>query len=143
MALKLHNISADSGSRQRKQRVGRGHARKGKTSGRGSKGQRSRSGGKGGLKLRGMKMTLLRVPKLRGFKSLARKAEVVNVELLDSVKGALVTPSILKAAGLINDVRNGVKILSRGEVKNSVVVKDCKVSKAAQEKIEAAGGKVE
>ncbi|MBT6254342.1 50S ribosomal protein L15 [Candidatus Uhrbacteria bacterium] len=141
--MKLHTISSNDGSRQRKQRVGRGMARKGKTSGRGSKGQRSRSGGKSGLKLKGMKQTLLRVPKLRGFKSMHAKAEVVNVGDLDRVKGALVTPKLLKAAGLITDSSKKVKILSNGEIQNSVVVKGCKVSKVASEKIVAAGGKVE
>ncbi|NQV12355.1 50S ribosomal protein L15 [Candidatus Uhrbacteria bacterium] len=143
MSLKLHTISSNDGARQKKQRVGRGVARKGKTSGRGHKGQRSRSGGKGGLKLKGLKKTLLRVPKLRGFKSLAPKMEVVNVGDLNRVKGAMITPKALKSAGLISDTSKGVKILSVGDVQNSVVVKGCKVSKVAAEKIIAAGGKVE
>lgn len=143
MSLKLHTISSNEGARQRKQRVGRGVARKGKTSGRGMKGQRARSGGKGGLKLKGLKRTLLRVPKLRGFKSLRPNKEVVNVGDLNRVKGTVVNPKSLKAAGLITTTANGVKILSAGDIQNSIVVQGCNVSKVAGEKILAAGGKVE
>ncbi len=91
----------------------------------------------------GLRQTLLRIPKTRGFKSLTPKATVVNVCDLDKVKGAAVTPKSLKAAGLVHDLRKGVKILSRGEVTNSVVVTGCKVSEGAKAKIVAAGGKVE
>lgn len=143
MSMKLHTISANAGARKRGQRVGRGLARKGKTSGRGMKGQRARAGGKGGLKLKGLRKTLLRVPKLRGFQSLSPKPEVVNVSDLNRVKGAVVTPKSLKAAGLIEYTSRGVKILSVGEIQDSVVVQGCKVSKGAAEKIVAAGGKIE
>ena len=107
------------------------------------KGQRSRAGGKGGLKLKGMKQTLLRVPKVKGFKSHRPKPVVINLKDLAGLKDTLVTPSKLVKAGIVDNVKNGVKILSEGDVKTSFVVRGIKVSEAAKAKIEAAGGKIE
>jgi len=142
MALELHNLKPAKGSRQRKQRIGRGLARRGTTAGRGSKGQRSRSGGKNGLAIRGLRQTLLRIPKQRGFKSKAPSVPSVNVSDFEKVEGKVVSPQTLKKAGLISSTKK-VKILGRGEVKEAVVVRGCLVSDGAREKIEGAGGKIE
>ena len=143
MSLNLNSLSSNDGARKKKQRIGRGVARKGMTSGRGRKGQRARAGGKGGLKLMGMKQTLMRVPKLKGFKSNRPKPAIVNLKDLSTLKDSLVTPGNLKKAGIVDNAKKKIKILSDGEVKTSFVVRGIKVSEAAKAKIEAAGGKVE
>ncbi len=142
MAMTLHTISPAKGSRKGKKRVGRGLSSKGTTAGRGTKGQRARSGGKGGLKMKGLRQTLLRVPKSRGFKSQALQPSVVQLDQLNDVDLKIVSPKTLKAAGLVEVTRAGVKILSRGDIKKAVQVKGCKVSAAAKAKIEKAGGTV-
>ena len=99
MALTLSNLKPAKGSNKRKRRIGRGNASgRGTYSGRGLKGQRSRSGGKGGLKVMGMKARLQKVPKLRGFKSPHPKAEVVNLADLEKyfADGGQVTIKSLK-----------------------------------------------
>jgi large subunit ribosomal protein L15 len=142
--LSLHTIKSASGARKSKKRVGRGWASKGKYSGRGRKGQRSRSGGKSGLKKKGLRPVMLNIPKKRGFTSPHAKAEVVNVSALDKkfAADALVSPKTLKESGLISTVRKGVKILGQGDITTKLSVKDCQVSASAKEKIEKAGGNV-
>lgn len=143
MALTLHTIKPSKGSRKSSKRIGRGIATgKGKTSGRGMKGQRSRSGGKSGLALKGMRQTLLRIPKSRGFKSQKIRPIALNLSALQNMVDTLVTPKTLKAAGLIEDDKKGVKIMGMGEAKPSMVVRGCLVTKGARAKIEAAGGKI-
>ena len=142
MALTLHSLRPGKGSKQRKQRVGRGLARKGTTSGRGMKGQRARSGGKSGLKLKGLRQTLLRVPKVRGFKSGKPEAVAVNLKQLEGLKGDVVSPKTLQASGIIDAGTKLVKILAVGEVTTAYKVHGCKISAAAKAKIEAAGGSV-
>lgn len=144
MALTLHTIKSSKGARKSSKRVGRGIGTgKGKTAGRGMKGQRSRSGGKSGLALKGMRQTLLRVPKKRGFKSNKVKPVGINLSVLEGLPDTLITPKTLKAAGLIEDVKKGVKLLGNGEAKPSMVVRGCAVTEGARKKIEAAGGKIE
>ena len=144
MSLYLHTIK--SSGNKKKKRVGRGNASgKGTYSGRGIKGQRSRSGGKKGLKMKGFKSTLLRIPKLRGFKS--PKMKKANIKLSDLEKhfndGDLITPQVLEEKELINDRKTGVKILSQGTITKKLVFKDCWFSKTAEDKIIKAGGKIE
>jgi len=144
MSLALHTIKGPK--RKKRKRVGRGNASgKGTYSGRGLKGQRSRSGGKSGLKMKGFKENLLRIPKLRGFKSPQPKK--ANIDLSDLDKhfdnGDLVTPHTLQEKGLIEDKKTGVKILSDGNLTKKLTFKDCWFSKAAEEKIVKAGGKIE
>ncbi len=142
--ITLHNLKPGKGAKKSRKRIGRGWASKGKYSGRGRKGQRSRSGGKAGLKKKGLRLIMLNIPKKRGFKSPHPKAEVVNVsELAKSFKdGAEVNPRVLKEKGLVSTVRNGVKILGNGEIKTKLTIKECKVSASAKEKIEKAGGSI-
>lgn len=142
--LSLHNLSPKEGSKKKKKRLGRGiGSTLGKTSGRGMKGQKSRSGASGFQRL-GMRKLMLATPKLRGFNSPHKKPEIVNVGDLASAfaKGEDVNPDTLKKKNLIATKKNGVKILSDGDIAVSLKVSGCKVSKAAAEKITAAGGTV-
>ncbi|MEA3272129.1 MAG: 50S ribosomal protein L15 [Patescibacteria group bacterium] len=143
MPLALHTIKPAKGSKRNKKRVGRGNASgHGTYSTRGLKGQRSRSGGKGGLKYKGMKQMLLSVPKKRGFKSLKPKPEVLNINDLDAKfnDNAKITPKTLRESGLISKIDKGVKILGKGETEKKFTIIGCDVSKSAREKIEKSGG---
>ncbi len=142
--LTLHNLKPAKGAKKTRKRVGRGWSSKGKYSGRGMKGQRARSGGKSGLKKKGLRSIMLNIPKKRGFKSPHPKAAVVNVADLakNYSDGAEVNSKNLLAKKLIRTTKGGVKVLGNGEISIKVIVKDCKVSLAAKEKIEKAGGTV-
>jgi len=143
MAISLHNLSPRKGSKTTKKRVGRGLGSTGTTSGRGQKGQKSRAGS-GGYQRIGMKKLLLQTPKLRGFKSAKPKMAVVNLADIAGHFGAgeLVTPETLAAKKLISTQKDGVKLLSEGEITVAIKVSGCSVSKVAAEKILAAGGEV-
>lgn len=145
MPLSLHTLQAPPRLSNRKRlRVGRGDSSgHGSYSGRGQKGQSSRSGS-GGLRLKGLRRRLLSIPKLGGFTSLAGKKQAVNVadlEVAFAAKG-VVDPNTLKAAGLIHDPKAAVKILGKGDLKKSLKVAHCLVSESARKKIEAAGGTI-
>lgn len=145
MSLSAHTISSSTGSRRKKKRVGRGNSsQKGTYSGRGMKGQRSRSGGKSGTKLRGFKQSLQKVPKVRGFKSLKKAKETVTLETLSRItkKDEVVTPYSLESKGVISSAKLGVKIVARGELKHALAIQGCVASKNALKAIEAAGGKL-
>ena len=144
MAISLHTIQPQKGSKKSKKRIGRGLGSTGRTSGRGQKGQKSRAGSSGMQRL-GIRKMMLATPKLRGFKSPHKTNAVVNVAVLaQSFKaGDVVTPQVLKLAGLIGTVKNGVKILGDGEIDVKLTIKGCSVSKTAAEKIAAAGGMIE
>jgi len=146
MAVNLSNLRPPRGSRGRKVRVGRGIGSKlGKTAGRGNKGQKSRKGYSRRKGFEGGQMPLhRRIPK-RGFHNLFRREfAVVNVETLNAFPaGETVTPEILKAAGVVHNLRDGVKILGDGELKVKLAVRAHAFSKSAQEKITGAGGKAE
>lgn len=144
MGIQLHDLTPGS-SKKKAKRIGRGiGSTKGKTSGRGQKGQKSRSG-TGGFKRLGLRKMLLATPKLRGFNSPNENNQVVSLEALANVvaKGEVVTPKTLASKGLIKSHKKPVKILADGEISVAITVKNCAVSKAAAEKILAAGGKVE
>lgn len=139
----LHDLSPPSGSHRNRKRVGRGPGSgTGKTSGRGEKGQKARSGGNVHPRFEGGQMPLIRrIPK-RGFKSRNRvEYQVVNVRDLDRVDGD-VSPESMRAAGLIGSMRKPVKVLGLGEVEKKLTVHAHKFSATAQAKIEAAGGTV-
>ncbi len=144
MALALHTIKPAKGARRSTKRVGRGLGSKGSYSGRGVKGQRARSGGRSGLQLKGIRSLMLKLPKARGFGSLAAKPSVVNVSDLASAfkDGAGVADKSLLAKGLISSSVGGVKILGGGELTVKLTVKNCRVSASAKTKIEQAGGSV-
>lgn len=144
--MKLHELSKPIGSTKNPKRKGRGTATgQGKTAGRGMNGQNSRSGGGVRLGFEGGQMPLYRrIPK-RGFKNVFKKEwSIMNVSDLNSYdEGTVITPELLIADGKVKQVTAGVKILGDGELEKKLTVQANKFSKAAIEKIEAAGGKAE
>ena len=144
--MKLHELKAPVGSNSNRKRRGRGTATgQGKTSGRGMNGQKSRSGGGVRLGFEGGQMPLYRRLPKRGFTNIwGTTYATINVDDLNRFDaGTVVTPELLREAGLIKKLNDGVKVLGDGALKNSVTVKANKFSKTAIEKIEAAGGKAE
>ena len=141
--IELHTLKPPKGSHRDRKRVGRGPGSgKGKTSGRGEKGQNSRSGGGVPAWFEGGQMPLQRrIPK-RGFTPRSRRQyQIVNVSDLAIVEGD-VTPESLKAAGLVRSAKKPVKILGRGDVDRSFACSVHAASGTAREKIESAGGSV-
>ena len=146
--MKLHELQPAEGSKQTPRRVGRGiGSGLGKTSGKGHKGQKARSGGGKGPYFEGGQTQLQRRMPKRGFSNARFKVEYteVNVGLLDRFDAeAVITPEFLIEQGLVKQVKNGgVKILGNGEVTKAFKVQTNAISQAAQAKIEAAGGSVE
>jgi len=144
--LGLDRLHYSNKAKKRKKIVGRGPSSgHGKTSTRGHKGQKSRSGGGKRPGFEGGQMPLVRrIPK-RGFTNIFSKTySIVNVSSLNCFKkDTVVTPEILAKEGLIKKKNNEVKILGEGELKKSLVVKVHALSKSAQQKIKAQGGTVE
>jgi large subunit ribosomal protein L15 len=161
--MKLHDLRPAEGSRKERTRVGRGIAAgKGKTAGRGTKGQKARTGGTIQPWFEGGQTPIhIRVPKFRGFKNKFRiEYEIVNVGLISAlaetgildlpeVEGAAkaakpapvtVTPDILAAAGLVRTLDKPLKVLGYGDVTRPLFVVADAFSKSATAKIEAAGG---
>ncbi len=128
-----------------KKRVGRGIAAgQGKTAGRGTKGQGSRTGKKLGATFMGGQRTLVRaVPKARGFKSLRTPAQVVYLDHLNAFKGQTVDNFALFEQGYISTPFHTVKVIARGELTEAVTVKVAGASKSVQAAITAAGGTFE
>lgn len=144
--MKLHEIKAPVGATKAPKRKGRGTASgQGKTGGRGMNGQNSRSGGGVRLGFEGGQMPLYRRLPKRGFTNIwATEYAIINVDDLNKFEaGTTVTPEMLKEAGIIKKMQDGVKVLGNGELAKNVSVKAHKFSKTAIEKIEAAGGKAE
>jgi large subunit ribosomal protein L15 len=142
----LSNLKPPKGSRHRKVRVGRGMGSKlGKTAGKGNKGQKSRRGYQRRVGFEGGQMPLhRRIPK-RGFHNpFSREFAVVNVEMLNAFPaGETVTPELLAGLGLVRGRNDGVKVLGEGELTIALTVRAHAFSQSAQDKIAAAGGKVE
>jgi large subunit ribosomal protein L15 len=143
----LQNLKPAKGATQSRKRVGRGPGSGlGKTSGRGEKGQKSRSGFSHREGFEGGQMPLhRRVPK-RGFKNARFRKEFseLNLERLEVFDaGTIVTPEVMLKRGLIRKLRDGVKVLGRGELTKALTVRAHKFSARAQEVITAAGGKAE
>ena len=143
--MRLNNLKSAAGSRPAAKRVGRGiGSGLGKTCGRGHKGQTSRSGGFHKVGFEGGQMPLQRrLPKL-GFTS--RKSlvtEEVRLHELAAIEGGAVDLAALKAAGVVKQGTQYVKIIASGELATAVTVRGVRVSKGARAAIEAAGGKVE
>ena len=144
--MQLNTIKPAEGAKHAKKRVGRGiGSGLGKTAGRGHKGQKSRSGGFHKVGFEGGQMPLQRRLPKRGFTSPFRKEyAVVNLGQLEAFeKGSVIDAEALVKAGLVGKIQDGVKILAKGELTKSLVVKAHKFSSAAKEKIVAAGGSVE
>jgi large subunit ribosomal protein L15 len=144
MATNLSNIRAPKKSSEKRKRVGRGMGSgMGKTSTRGHKGQRSRSGSRMMRGFEGGQMPLHRRMPKRGFTNIFRKEySIVNLDQLVVLGETTITPDVLRKALLIK-AKLPVKILGEGEVKTALTVHAHKFSKSAQEKITKAGGKFE
>ncbi|MGY8765366.1 MAG: 50S ribosomal protein L15 [Nitrospinaceae bacterium] len=141
--MKLSELEAAPGSRKNRKRVGRGiGSGSGKTSGRGQKGQKSRSGGNPHPWFEGGQMPLYRRLPKRGFTNIFRKEyEVINLGQLIKLKNeGPVTPVVLKSKGMIHKI-DLVKILGNGELTEAVTIHAHKFSKSAKDKIEKSGGK--
>ena len=142
----LSNLKPPRGSRHRKVRVGRGMGSKmGKTSGAGNKGQQSRRGYSRRPGFEGGQMPLHRRLPKRGFSAPdSTTYAVINVESLNVFEaGETISPEILYALGVLRVKREGLKILGSGDLKVALTVQAHAFSKSAEEKITAAGGKVE
>jgi large subunit ribosomal protein L15 len=142
--MNLSNVRAPKKANQGKKRVGRGMGSgMGKTSTRGHKGQRSRSGSRMMRGFEGGQMPLHRRMPKRGFTNIFRvEYNIVNLEKLATLGETTITPESLRKAGVIHTKRP-VKILGNGEISIAITVHAHKFSKTAQEKITKAGGKFE
>lgn len=144
--MKLHELQTSPGSRRSRKRVGRGTSSGyGKTAGRGQKGQLARSGGKTRLGFEGGQMPLFRRMPKRGFNNINRREyAIINLDDLNQFRaGSEVNARALLEAGVIKKELSGIKLLANGELKKKLTVKVNKVSKAAKEAVEAAGGTIE
>jgi len=144
--MNLGELRAPEGASKNRKRLGRGSGSgHGKTSGRGHKGQRARSGGRGKTGFEGGQMPLQRRLPKRGFTNIFRKEyAIVNLSELDRFdKGSTVDVALLVAAGLVNKIGAGVKLLADGDIKKSLTIKVHKFSQSAKAKVEAAGGRIE
>ena len=145
--MNLHNLKPNPGAKHRVKRLGCGESSGlGKTSGRGHKGQKSRSGGGVRPGFEGGQMPLHRRLPKRGFNNtrFQDKIAVVNVASLNErfEDGDTVNMGTLKAARLVKGTYDGVKVLGNGELAKKLTVEGCKVSASAKEKIEKAGGSI-
>jgi len=145
MVLTLHNLKLNRRSKHRVKRLGRGNASgHGTYSGHGGKGQTARTGGSKGLKIKGMRQLLLRVPKLGGFRSPYPKPAALSWSVLAKHfdAGAEVTRQALLVKRLVPRIAVGVKIVGPAKVTKKLNLVGLKVSKSVQAAIEAAGGTV-
>jgi large subunit ribosomal protein L15 len=144
--MRLNDLSPMKGSEKKRKRVGRGPGSgHGKTSCRGHKGQKARSGARIRPGFEGGQMPLQRRLPKRGFTNIFKKEyELINI---NDLKGfgpdSILDINVMKNAGLIRGAKSGVKLLGVGEISHPLAIKVHKVSKKAREKVEAAGGKVD
>ena len=143
--MELNELKYTTGSNKNRKRVGRGIGTgHGKTSGRGQKGQNSRSGG--GVRVGfegGQNPLVFRIAK-KGFNNyeFSTRYAVINISDLEKFDdGAEVTPELLKEMGIVKNMKDGIKVLGNGELTKKLTVNANKFSKVAKEKIENAGGK--
>ena len=141
--LQMHDLKPAPGAKKDRTRVGRGEGSKGKTSGRGAKGQTKRNHVRPGFE--GGQMPLARRLPKRGFHNIFGTTYApVNVSALEKFEdGAEVTAEILCNAGIVKNALDGIKILGNGALTKKLTVKAAAFSASAKEKIEAAGGKAE
>jgi len=143
--MKLNELTIPQGSRKKKRRIGRGKGTgSGETTGKGTKGQNSRSGGGVHLGFEGGQMPLQRrIPK-RGFTNIFKKQyEIINIKDLKYFKpGELISEETLRKSGLVKKA-HAVKLLGEGEISYPAKINVNKVSQTAKKKIESAGGEIE
>lgn len=144
--LKLEKLSAPKGSKRSRKRLGRGDGSgHGSFSGKGMKGQKSRSGGGVRVGFQGGQLALIKsLPMIRGFTARSHKSyQLVNLDqLMLFESGSEINPAMLKEVGLIRDSSKLVKILGRGNCDKPIIVEATRFSDSARKKIEAAGGTV-
>ena len=145
--MKLHELEKNIGATHAKKRVGRGSGSGlGKTSGKGQKGQKARSGGSINPVFEGGQLPLFRrIPK-RGFKNynFRTRYAVINLDSLNRFdEGTVVTPAILKETGIIKNQLDGVKVLGNGTLEKKLTIQANKFSASALEKIKESGSKAE
>jgi large subunit ribosomal protein L15 len=141
--MDLSNLQPALGSHRNRKRIGRGHGSgTGKTAGKGHKGQKARSGGSIKAGFEGGQMPLQRRLPKRGFKPLTHSEyALVNLRDLELFEaGSVVDLEALGKAGLVGQIKDGVKVLGDGELTKALTVKAHKFSKSALAKIAAAGG---
>ncbi len=144
--MKLHELEVSAGSRKARKRVGRGTSSGyGKTAGRGQKGQLSRSGGKTRIGFEGGQMPLFRRMPKRGFNNINRKEyAIVSLSDLNQFEaGSTIDAQALLDSKIIKKQLAGIKLLANGKLDKNLTVKVSKVSEAAKQAVEAAGGSVE
>ncbi|MBQ7809487.1 MAG: 50S ribosomal protein L15 [Clostridia bacterium] len=144
--MRLHELSPVPGSTKERKRKGRGHGSgNGKTAGRGHKGQNARSGGGVRPGFEGGQMPLYRRLPKRGFTNVfANEYVEVKLDWLNKFEdGSEITAEVLKEAGVIKKIKDGIVILGNGEITKKITVKAARFTQSAKEKIEAAGGKAE
>lgn len=145
--MKLHELEKNIGATQRKKRVGRGPGSGlGKTSGRGQKGQKARSGGSINPVFEGGQLPLYRRLPKRGFTNAKFKTTYATINLEDLNRfeeGTVVTPALLKDTGLVKKQYDGVKVLGTGKLEKKLTIQANKFSESALEKIKEAGSKAE
>ncbi len=145
MSLALHTLKSNPGATHRRKRIGRGNASgHGTYATRGQKGQRSRSGGRNKLKLKGLRRMVLSVPKTRGFKSLRTHAIAVRLAVIDEKfdNGEIVDIATLVRKGVIGKGETA-KIVADGTLSKKIIVRGVPVSASARAKIIAASGTIE
>ena len=145
--MKLHELQKNIGATHAKKRVGRGSGSGlGKTSGRGQKGQKARSGGSINPVFEGGQLPLYwRIPK-RGFTNAKFKTVYAVINLADLnvfEDGTVVTPALLKETGLVKNQLDGIKVLGNGNLEKKLTIQANKFSASALEKIKEAGSKAE
>jgi large subunit ribosomal protein L15 len=144
--MRIEDIRPAEGSTKNKKRVGRGFGSgHGKTSCKGHKGQKARSGGTKGAGFEGGQMPLQRRLPKRGFKNIfSKEFAIVNLDIIDAMKDdSVITPELLIERGVIKKMKDGLKVLATGSIQRPVTIKANAFSTSAAAKIEAAGGKAE
>ena len=145
--MKLHELQRNIGATHAKKRVGRGSGSGlGKTSGRGQKGQKARSGASINPVFEGGQLPLYRRLPKRGFSNALFKTEyaVINISDLNKFEnGTVVTPALLKEKGIIKKQLKGIKVLGNGKLEKKLTIQAHKFSTSALEKIKESGSKAE
>lgn len=144
--MQLHDLAPEKGARKNRKRIGRGPGSgMGKTSTKGHKGLKARSGGRVRPGFEGGQMPIYRRLPKRGFKNVFKTNNaVLNVADLDRFEdGSVIDEQALKDAGIVKGRFDGIKILGTGDISKKFSIKNILVSKTAKEKIESAGGSIE
>jgi len=144
MSLSLHTLKPSHGCRTKSRRIGRGPGSgRGKTAGKGTKGQKARTGGRKKLQLKGLKQMLLSFPKNRGFQSRYPKAHAITLDQLESFgAGSSVTLDALRAKGMMTRRDVSAKIVGNGKLTKALKISGIAVTATAKAAIESAGGTI-